>query len=322
MSALPKQVEQQLKEIEEIEKAMQAQPEGEQTAEPQQPGPQATPEQETPSEAVQQPTEPVQEPKEDWQAKYQTLQGKYSAEVPRLHQQNKELASQLAQLQAQVAELSKPKPEPQVEDPLISSKDEEAFGSDLIDMVRRATKEALREAAKVHGEEVTALKGKITQLESALANTSGDVTVLTFEQRLARAVPDFEQINVDPQWVSWLDEVDDYTGQPRRSYAEYQYGQGNVAEVKRIVDLFKRQFGREQQQQVQQQRQKELERQVQPSRNASTSTAQPSAKIYTEGEIARLFDKVRQLNIQGKHDEASSLEAELTNAYTQGRVRG
>lgn len=319
--AIPKQVEQQLKEIEELEKAMQA-PEG-QTTDPQ-PEPQADPVAEVPSEAEPTPVEPVKaEPQEDWQAKYQTLQGKYSAEVPRLHQQNKELSSALAELQAKVEELSKPKPVEQVQDRLITEKDEEAFGADLVEMVRRAQKEVLQEAQKTFSTERQELLAEINTLKAQLDNTSTVVSNTTFEQRLSRAIPDFDQLNTSPKWIAWLDEVDAYTGQPRRAYAEYQYGQGNVVEVKRIVDLYKSMTGYGQQQQEQQQRQKELERQVQPSRNASSSAqSQPAAKFYTEAEASRLFDRVRQLNIQGKHDEASSLEAELTNAYTQGRVRG
>ena len=320
--AIPKQVEQQMKEVEELEKAMQApvQDDG-QTADPQTQTTDAPPAAEAPSEPVQQPEPPKVEPQEDWQTKYSHLQGKYNAEIPRLHQQNKDLAAQLTQLQAKIEELGKPKPEPEVEDRLITEQDETAFGSDLVDMVRRATKEATRDLSKAHSAETSSLQAKIQELESKLANTSGDVSTLTFEQRLARAVPDFEAINTNPQWIAWLDEVDTFTGQSRRGFAEYQYNQGDVVEVKRLVDIFKGQAGVGTKQQERDQRQKELERQVQPSRNPTGSNAQPSAKLYTEPEISRLFDKVRQLNVQGKYDEASSLEAELTNAYIQGRVR-
>jgi hypothetical protein len=34
------------------------------------------------------------------------------------------------------------------------------------------------------------------------------------------------------------------------------------------------------------------------------------------------FNTVRQLNIAGKYEEAAKLEAELSEAYMQGRVRG
>jgi hypothetical protein len=34
------------------------------------------------------------------------------------------------------------------------------------------------------------------------------------------------------------------------------------------------------------------------------------------------FDKVRDLNVSGKYDEAAKLENELSEAYMQGRVRG
>lgn len=320
--ALPKQVEQQMKEIEEMERAMQAPAHDDgQTAEPP-PDPEPAQPEGTPQEPVQQPTEAVKaEPQEDWQTKYNHLRGKYDNEVPRLHQQNKELASQLAQLQTAVEELKR-KPEPaSAEDRLITDKDEESFGSDLVDMVRRATKDTLRDAEKAHVAVVNSLQAEIANLKSQLANTSADVTTMTFEQRLVRAVPDWEQVNSDPKWIAWLESPNEY-GEPRRVRAEFFYNQGNIAEVQKEVSLFRANQGTDRRRQQEQQRQKELNLQVQPPRNASSQAPQSNAKFYTEAEASRLFDRVRQLNAQGKYEEAQSLEAELTHAYTQGRVRG
>jgi len=104
--ALPRQVEAQLKELEEIEKQLAAQQ-----------NPQATPEEPAPQPA--EPAEPTQNiepvapqpevkpekpvepevPEETWQQKYKTLKGMYDAEVPRLHSDIRDLKSQMDKLQ-------------------------------------------------------------------------------------------------------------------------------------------------------------------------------------------------------------------------------
>jgi hypothetical protein len=316
--ALPKQVEQQLKEIEEMEKALTVEPEGQpETQEPVEPTVEA------------QPTEPVEpvavetKVEDDWAQKYRTLKGHFDAEVPRLHQQNKELVNQLQQLQEHVRALSeKPQQQQTQDERLVTDKDEEAFGADLIDVQRRIAKEVMRDLVAPMKKELEARDSRIAQLETMLTKTSGDVTTLTFEQRLERAIPDFTTINTDPKWVAWLDEADPYTNLPRRNYAEYVYSQGDVEKLKQIVEFYKTASGQSNVNAERQQRQTELNRQVQPTRTASASSVPQGQKLYTESDAARLFHKVRELNLKGKYDEASQLEAELSAAYVEGRVRG
>ena len=70
----------------------------------------------------------------------------------------------------------------------------------------------------------------------------------------------------------------------------------------------------------------ELEKQVAPSRTAtsvrSQGAGQKSGKVYSERDMANAWTKVRNLNARGSVDEAAKLEAELTAAYLEGRVRG
>lgn len=319
--AMPKQVEQQLKEVEELERALTAPPEAA-SDEPQQSDTVAEDAQQTQA----QPTEPVAEPVvevkpvEDWEQKYRSLQGHFNAEVPRLHQQNKELAAQLQALQQQMQELQKPKQQP-TDDRLVTDEDVSQYGADLIDLQRRVTREVVREFVNPLKEELAQRDAKITQLENLLGKTGGDVATLSFEQRLERAIPDFSQINADPKWIAWLDAVDEYTGEPRRAYAEWVYNQGNVDKLKQIVDFYKKATGQQAQDQQRQQRKTELERQTQPTRTASASSVPAGERIYTEVEFNRLWDKVRDLYAKGQNDEANQLDIELSQAATQGRVR-
>ena len=314
--ALPKQVEQQLREVEEIEKQMGALGNSEETAtvDDQQTDPATAEEPIAPEPEVR---EPEVKPTSDWEHKYRTLEGKYNAEVPRLHQQNKELVTTLQALQEKVELLDAAAPSTSAEDRLVSDKDVEAYGQELIDVQRRVAREVL-------SSELKARDVKIAQLEKALNKTGGDVAVMSFEQRLAMEVPDFAAINVDPKWIDWLEETDPYTGEPRRAFAELAYNNGDIAKIRKVVDFYKSSTNQTSANVDRQQRQTELERQITPTRANTAPSTTPSVKdrIYSEAQMTMEFDKVRELNVSGKYDEAAKLENELSEAYMQGRVRG
>jgi hypothetical protein len=326
--ALPKQIEQDIRDIEEIERALtvKSEPTAEPNAEPPQIAPDPAPAPEAPTEPTTATSNVVELPSsENWEQKYKSLQGHFDREVPRLHQQNRELAGQLQALQQRIDELSRKPEAPTKPEPLSTAEDDDAYGADLMSAVRRAAADQAREAESRVAQQLAERDKRIAQLEQLLGKTGQEVSSLTFEQQLARAVPDFEAINTDPRWIAWLQEIDPFTGHPRQSYASYVYDQGNVEAVKKIVDLYKSMSAPAvtQQQTQQTQRQSELQRQVQPSPVSASSPPTPNTKdrVYTEAEATRLFNKVRDLNVAGKYEEANQLENELSLAYMQGRVR-
>lgn len=321
MGAIPKQIQKQIAEIEEMEKAYKKEPSPESqaevpvegdTAQQAQPEAEATP---VATEAVA----PV-ESEEKWEQRYKSLQGHFNAEVPKLHQQNKELTKQLENLKAELDQMKvKPQPVEKAEEQrLVTDSDEETYGADLIDLQRRVTREVMREFVNPLKADLAERDKKISALEAMLGKTGGDLATLTFEQRLERGIPDFDKINNDPKWIAWLDEKDAFTGEARRGYAEYVYSQGDVEKLKQIVDYYKQSTGPTEDRS---QRQTELNRQVQPPKSASSTQVPPGQRIYSEQEASRLFNKVRDLNIAGKYDEAAKLEQELSTAYLENRVR-
>lgn len=148
--------------------------------------------------------------------------------------------------------------------------------------------------------------------------TGNQVGEMTFEQRLLRAVPDFDQINADPKWVAWLDEVLPDVNVSRRTFAQQAYAKGDVDAVKRFIDVFRAAHTSKKPDA----RKSELERQVTPSRNATTGTTsvQPQGKLYSYTDWVTATQQVDVLVSRGKYVEAEKLEAELANAMQEGRV--
>lgn len=258
-----------------------------------------------------------------WKQKYKTLQGMYDAEVPRLHQQVKDLTSKLDDLANQVKnadeEVEKAKEQAKYEQlqNLVTDEDRQEFGDDLIAVQRKVARE---EAAELY-KQLEAVQGENAQLREMLEQTGSKVTQNSFEQELHRLVPDFAQVNTDPEWVKWLDEHDPLLRAPRRVVAEKSYSEGDAESVAHFVNLFK------QSQQVaepaKQAVDKELESQIQPSKSTSSpNTPAPKGKTYTNDQIRAMFVKITQMQKAGKSDEARKLEAEIDSAYMEGRVAG
>lgn len=306
--ALPKQVEATLKELEIIEKQLEEQqsppqeelePKAELAPEPQ---PEVKPE--SPVDAAAE---------ETWQQKYRTLKGMYDAEVPRLHSQVKELTARMEQFRRD-AEATKPEPKPAyVPEQLVTDEDVQAFGEDLIEVQRKVAREVAGEFRR----DLDSLKAENEELRKQLTATGSQVNEASFEQRLHRLVPNFQEVNADPKWIEWLDEVDPLLRAPRKVVAQEAFNRADAEGVKYYVDLFLKNTGSV----APNSKATELERQIQPNRSAS-ATAQPSPKgrNFTNADIEKMFQKAADLSGKGRIEEALKLEAEIDAAYMEGRV--
>ena len=328
--ALPKQVQAQLAELEELEKTLEAQKkpklvkdeevkpdeeqldtEAEVTEEPVA----ATPEPEEAESADTSPTDVADE----FEQKYKTLRGKYDAEVPRLHQQVRDLNGKLDELVKSMEAKPEPPTKSKEKVSYVTDADRAEFGEELIDVQRRVAQEVSQE----YTERMEQQDAVIQKLQEQLAKTGNDVGEMSFTQRLHSVVPDFAEIDNDERWVAWLNEHDPMLRGPRRDQAAAAFQAGDVEAVLHYVNLFKESIS-EPETAPRQQRQTELEKQVAPNRSANsvrTQSANQNSKIYSPKEVDNAWTKVRTLNTKGKYADAEKLEAELTAAYMEGRVR-
>lgn len=223
-SALPKAVQAQVDKANELVAQMQP-PAPDAAAAPVPNPPAAAPKGGDPvsilDKQVQPPESPPQPPS-DWEHKYNVLQGKYNAEVPRLtraaqesEQRLRELTVRLDNTQTLLASLnpaqSAQKPSAPATPPARLVKDEEvqAFGPDLIDVMRRVTKEET--ASK--DQEIADLKQQLDGLGQTV-KVSAQVAERTEEEKvialLNERVPKWEQQNTDAGFHTWLDECDPF----------------------------------------------------------------------------------------------------------------
>jgi uncharacterized coiled-coil protein SlyX len=320
--ALPKQVQAQLAEVEEIEKqlAQGEKPKKEGLAIVEDTKVEVTDEQPKEEPVVEEakPADVSDGVSDEFKQKYSTLKGKYDAEVPRLHQQVRELTDQLGSIQkgmedAKKAETDKPKEKVSY----ITDADREEYGDDLIDFQRRVAKEVSQE----YDGRFEQQEKVIAELREQVSSTGSQVGEMGFTQKLNVLVPGFDQLDNDERWVSWLNEYDPMSRGPRRDQAQGAFDRGDADSVAHYVKLFRESV--DPVDQTKSNRQAELEKQVTPNRSASTSASKSlvGSKIYSAKQMDKAWAKNKSLNTKGKYDEAAKLEAELTAAYMEGRVQ-
>lgn len=279
--------------------------------------PQAAPE--PPPTPISQGTEPKQVSEETWEQKYRTLRGMFDAEVPRLHAQSREMNQQIQTLIAEnaVAKAQQTRETaPASAKTLITEQDKEAFGSDLLDLIDRATE------SKISGYRDTEsqLRSEINELKGKLGNVSDRQVVSDkdrYQAQLSSKVPEWESLNTDAGFLNWLAEVDPVYGLPRQYALNNAYESLDADRTATIFAQYKATVAP-----VRSNNRADLQRQVAPTRSRASATPEASAngqRIFTQAEITDFYSEW----VKGRldTDEAVRFEKEINAAISEGRIR-
>ena len=318
MSALPKAIQAQLDQAEAIQAQMaepapqEGNPEPEVT--PEQPGLQLV-QQEPQQEA--QVTPPVV-PEETWEQRFKIMEGKFKAEVPRLYEQNRQLSEQLETAIKALESAKKPEP-PAQETKLVTDADVEAYGGDLVDMVRRAAREEFNTLSKAFAAELDrrfgAVAEQVQRTESHVVKSETE----KFWDKITLAHADFDVINEDPRWSEFLNGAIPGTRLTRRQVAEDAVQRMDSVVLIEQVKLFKEAAGIGQPQPAPKAK-PNLNAQVAPSSSrASTPTPDAAKRIWTGREYQEALDHRNLQHMSREAYEARIAEAE--QALAEGRVQ-
>lgn len=374
MGALPKQVQQKIAEGERIAKELYSSDgEPKEPEEPKAPAPEgqkggdplsdsapesaqggtppaeppAAPKSPSPKAEPAQPASPPSGEGEggDFQHKYQVLQGKYNKEVPRLQQENRELASTLQELRQRLtntetllASLKQqgeaPKQEPKK--PLISEKEIEEFGPDLVDLMRRVAQMTAEEQLAAFGKQLTPRFQQLEQRASTAANSVAKSERQKLLDSLGDAVPNWQQMNTDPEFLGWLDQRDPFSRVKRGELLRDAYEANDSESVIAFFQSFQRENAAVQddpapaaaapkQETPVKEAPRRLDDYVAPGTpKTGTADAQgESGRIWTRQDIRDLYSKFEMYRKKGKPvpKELMAQEADVIKAQHEGRIR-
>lgn len=272
-------------------------------------------------------------PAENYEQKYKSLQGMYNADIPKLSAQIKELTAKNAQMTDLMASLHAV-PVPAAAPPaqkLVSDADVAEYG-DSLEMMRKVSREELY---PLHAE-IAALKVALNNLATSV-NTSvlpqvrrvAEQQVMTAEDRfwteLQRDVPNWQQINGDPEFQSWLLSVDDLTGHTRQSFLEQAQARLDVGRVVAFFRTYAAVSGKHSTPATPPAAQpngaSELEKQLAPGRSrGGQPPVNPTAKMYSPADITKFYDDVRKGVYKGREPERNQMEADIFAARKENRI--
>ena len=267
-------------------------------------------------------------PEETIVQKYKTLQGMYNAEVPRLHHQNKDLQQRLQNMEQLLASLSAAQPSTPTdtaETRFVTDKDVEEYGESL-DVMRKVTREELANVAQ----RIASIENAIRQMQSQIVPQVQAVAQrqqVTAEQQfwadLSAGVPNFKQVNDNPDFQTWLLDSDPLTGITRQTYLEDAQ---RALDARRVVSIFRTWLESTGQAAVAHStghpKSSELEKQVSPGRSRSTGTpaATNQAKTYSPQDIQKFFNDVRAGKYKGREQERARIERDIFSAQRENRI--
>jgi hypothetical protein len=256
---------------------------------------------ETPAPPAVQNDSPPPPQEDSWEHRFKVLQGKYNSEVPRFASENKDLKSRLQILEEQIDEMKNAKT-PEL---LVKPEEIEQYGEGLIDVARRVAREELASKDNV----IAKLQSEINSIKSVTTNVVSD----NFFKSLTEFVPDWEALNANDNFLKWLDEVDELTGETRQSLLSKAENQRDPVRAAKFFNMYKKTS-----QSWAANSQTSLEQQIVPPVNQPSSSP-PAKKIWTRGEISEFYDRVRRGSISDA--DAIAIEADISSATIEGRIR-
>ena len=178
-------------------------------------------------------SQPQSQPTPDWEQRYNTLQGKYNTEMA-------ELRGSLRATQELIASMrAAPQPEPararettfELPRRDVPPEDIEAYGQDLVHGVQRWSTLAIEP-------KLSAFEQRLALLEGGQQQQASMTAAQRVEAALDRTVASWREINVDPNFITWLHQVDPFSGQTRKRLIDEAYGGGDAARTIAFFQAF------------------------------------------------------------------------------------
>jgi hypothetical protein len=263
---------------------------------------------------------------EDFEHKYRTLQGLYNSHVPQLQQKAAQYENRITQLEQLLSNIQTKQPaaQPAASAPtrLVTDEDIEEFG-DSLDVMRRVS----REENAAYLQEIASLKETINKFQSVLPRVEQLSTQQAksaegqFWQTLTDRVPNWQDINNNQDFQSWLLEADALTGMTRQSFLEGAQSKLDAAKVAQFFTTREATRTTPAVPNPQRKPSSELERQVAPGKGKTAGSGQPSEpKTYTQSDIKKFYADVATGKYKTREEERSRIERDIFVAQNEDRI--
>lgn len=269
---------------------------------------------------------------EDFRHQYQTLRGKYDSELPALRNQ----VSQLERLIASMQTMPPPAaPEPRVATTVpveVPAADVETYGQDLIDAVFRWVTPQIEARVATRFGEVETKLGQVQTGQKQFQQQSTQDRVLSALDADVELGTRWRELDVNPDFLAWCDQVDPFAGRKRLDLLREAFGQGDAVRVGRFYKTYIAEHTATQTPAptpaqtvlVEQADRPTLESLAEPGRptgSGPNNSGAPEKRIWTNRDIAAFYRDVQKGRFTNREAEKLRIEKDIFDAPLEGRLR-
>lgn len=277
-------------------------------------------------------TQPVVEEEDDknsWKKRFTNFKATADNTIFKLRKENAALKSDIATIAernevilSELVELKKKASSKMKEESfneVFTQEDVDLLGPEAIDVFKRAVKKV---SNPEENEELKVLKDEVRQLKQekirSLKKEQEDVDHEEFsglKVKLAKLVPDWEEIDVDPNFLTFLDELDEVELVPRKELFSSAVQSRRAKNVATFYNEFKSQRPLK--------KDDILSKKITPVGNGGApmnTEKDNNKKTYTIEEYNKFMDDYTKGRYRGKEKEAKLIESKFDKAFLEGRI--
>lgn len=287
------------------------------------PATEAATEQKDPMEEIILPAQPEEKKKRtNWKHRFTSYK---AATDTTLYEQRMEIADlkqQVAGLMETLGELrSGTQEQGDLFDGVFTKEDEDTFGADGMDVVKKAAKAAVEKATKPLNEKLQKQEKEHIESLKRQSKAAKEAEYAKFLDALEGMVPDYKELNFDPGFAEWMNLPDTYSGLTRAPLFQKAEAAGDVARVAEFFVEYKASL-KPQPEAIPE----ELARHITPVGSGvatpATSVAnnKTGVQIIYESEIDKFYSDVTKGRYKGQESVIASIEAQIDKAAMEGRI--
>lgn len=297
--AVPRAVKKQAEEAQRLFEQRNGDPAVVETPEP--PPTDQTPE--PPEVETDPPPAPVEAKPENWELRYRNYKAGTDETIHQLRQETAALRGEVAALKEKQVEATHAS-----SSGFLTDEEREEYG-DLAGLIERVAKQMVER-------ELAPTRQKVDSIEERSAETERD----RFEDGLTKRVKDWKVINEDPRFIAWLNEVDDFSGQQRTTLIHHAAAARDIERVAAFFTAFTKELpgGTPPVPPKRDPRAREF---PEAHRGEGEPPASGQKRTYSNDEIRSLYDQKRRGAYKDRDQEWRSIEADISAAVAEGRIR-
>ena len=270
-----------------------------------------------PKPVTDEPQEPTREkPDEDWEKRYKNLRNSRDQKLYKAKSQLAGALETVGTLQQQVADLKALQPALDPFKGIFTDEDKETLGDTTVDALQKATKRATEAATKPLQDQLEAERKLREKQDERFAEQNKQEVYDIFISRVARAVPDWQDIDLNPEFKDFMSEPE-VDGLPRSEHFLSAENRGDAASVIRYMSDFKATQGKA--------KPDPLADKLTPTGESAGSTQtiedESEPEYISRAHVDKFYDDLNRGRYDGRHSEALAEEKRIDLATAEGRVR-